>query len=446
MNSHWSLGAPLIIYLAVYTVGFLTSTPKLKSAHQIGPIQDIDMEDINALSLRIIKVESVTTDMGSFEDKLQLCDFMTFTESTEEQTLHYDPGQVPRDLEEIDLKNFFKLSVCMRKLQIIVQELLDFYPAYRLGEKESKLLGIPSQGQGNDPDSNHLIRLALNAKRFGPDQMNFGVTNIEQLLKSITAPWSVREKLTILAYMVQFFCKQMTDNMANLRGKRQMLNDQMGEPLSEPSVVTTNLRQHQGQMGINVNDFYSVQHESTSKWTKMKDLHYSYVKLETLQPRSLHNGIPNMNEHNNLGDNFHNNPALPTVRHPCINNKNGCPIKTFSNLLFEHKNNCVYPTIDAGAVTSKIILHGPRRRFTAMCRSYEKLLGIVFSYRLTTGQLQMKAQSFRKSQREYVMVIYDENGRLKHRVQSITSRQTHLLPMTDLIHKHNIIYRILVPK
>ena len=61
--------------------------------------------------------------------------------------------------------------------------------------------------------------------------MNFGVTNIEQLLKSITAPWSVREKLTILAYMVQFFCKQMTDNMANLRGKRQMLNDQMGEPL-----------------------------------------------------------------------------------------------------------------------------------------------------------------------------------------------------------------------
>ena len=412
------------------------------------PGQDNKEENGNDLSLKIIKVESVTTDMGSFEDKLRLCDFMAFTETTERQTLHYDPSQVPRDLETLDLKNFFKLSVCMRKLQIIVQELFNHYPDYQLGEKESELLGIPISGQGKIDRSNNKIRLALNTKCFGPDQMNFGISNIEQLLEGIAAPWSVNEKLTILAYTVQTFCKLMTDKMQE-HGKTQVQNDQMA------SMVMTDLRPHPRKMGIYVSNSCSNLHE----WEGMKSLRYPYIKLETLPPNSkdeekesneflveisLSDELPDINRHNTHDVNFHKSAALSTVRFPCINNKNGCPIKTFPNLLFEHISNCMYPTVNEGTVTSKITLQGSKRRFTAMCRSYEKPLGIVFSYKLESGQLQVKAQCFKKPQHGYVLVIYDEYGRPKHRVQSITSRTPHLLPLTNPIHGRNLTYRILM--
>ena len=403
------------------------------------PDQCIADENGEDFSIRIIKVETATTDMGSFEDKLQLCDFMTFTE-TPTQNLHYDPGQVPRDLEELDLQGFFKLSMSMRKLQIIVQELLKFYPTYRFGKKEGKLLGIPLQGyDGTDVTESHQVKHAVDAKCFGPNQVNFGITNIGQLLKSITAPWSVREKLTVLAYTVQLYCKHLTDGMARLGRAPHVDGGRTGESQDVSDIETPE------KVCINVNEFYSKLNRNTLRYARIENLRDSYIKLEHLSSDYRINVEMSDGPLEMLKDALYNETNLSTmVRLPCINSKNGCPIKTFPNILLSHVKDCIYPSITEKAVTSKISLRGPRRRFTAMCRSYEIPLGIVFSYKQRSNQLQVKAQSLKKSQScKYVLVMYDEKGRPKHRIQSVTSHIPHVLPMIKPVQSH-LIYRIQV--
>ena len=122
----------------------------------------------------------------------------------------------PEDVQLVE-----KLSRELNKLKVIVLELTNFFPDFQPRSKEKLLLCLPFKDKkALDDKDMEEFKTALNQLDFSSSLSNCGVTNLAELLASISSVRLVKDKLGKLIRNVADLSDQLVDYAGHLKRKR----------------------------------------------------------------------------------------------------------------------------------------------------------------------------------------------------------------------------------
>ena len=122
----------------------------------------------------------------------------------------------PEDVQLVE-----KLSREMNKLKVIVLELTNFFPDFQPRSKEKLLLCLPFKDKKTLDDKDmEEFKTALNQLDFSSNLSNCGVTNLAELLASVSSVRLVKDKLGKLIRNVADLSDQLVDYAGHLKRKR----------------------------------------------------------------------------------------------------------------------------------------------------------------------------------------------------------------------------------
>lgn len=122
----------------------------------------------------------------------------------------------PEDVQSVE-----KLSRKLENLKVIVLELTNYFPDVQPRSKEKLLLNLPFRNKKVlDVKDMDQVKTALDNLKFLPNRPNSGVTNLTELLASITTARSVKEKLVKLRDNVSDLSDELIDYVDHLKRKK----------------------------------------------------------------------------------------------------------------------------------------------------------------------------------------------------------------------------------
>ena len=195
------------------------------------------------------QLTEVSTENMEEEEKTDIMDDIIKTMDTLTETLDKSKGQEEvkieeaerdlskvepnRDADEIvvageviiknpeDVQLVEKLSRELNKLKVIVLELTNFFPDFQPRSKEKLLLSLPFKDKKTLEDKDmEEFKTALNQLDFSSNLSNCGVTNLAELLASISSVRLVKDKLGKLIRNVADLSDQLVDYAGHLKRKR----------------------------------------------------------------------------------------------------------------------------------------------------------------------------------------------------------------------------------
>ena len=195
------------------------------------------------------QLKKVSTENMEEEEKTDIMDDIIKTMDTLTETLDKSKGQEEvkveeaerdlskvepnRDADEIvvageviiknpeDVQLVEKLSRELNKLKVIVLELTNFFPDFQPRSKEKLLLCLPFKDKKTLDDKDmEEFKTALNQLDFSSNLSNSGVTNLAELLASVSSVRLVKDKLGKLIRNVADLSDQLVDYAGHLKRKR----------------------------------------------------------------------------------------------------------------------------------------------------------------------------------------------------------------------------------
>ena len=195
------------------------------------------------------ELTEVSTENMEEEEKTDIMDDIIKTMDTLTETLDKSKGQEEvkveeaerdlskvepnRDADEIvvageviiknpeDVQLVEKLSRELNKLKVIVLELTNFFPDFQPRSKEKLLLCLPFKDKkALDDKDMEEFKTALNQLDFSSNLSNCGVTNLAELLASVSSVRLVKDKLGKLIRNVADLSDQLVDYAGHLKRKR----------------------------------------------------------------------------------------------------------------------------------------------------------------------------------------------------------------------------------
>ena len=206
-----------------------------------------DENELNPTTIKDVKLDVLDDIITTMDSITEVMD-KTNKEELQSEEAERDLSSVEpnRDLDEIviadevviknpdDVQSMEKLSNKLEKLKVIVMELSNYFPDFQPRSKEKLLLNLPFRDkkvlEGQDIQE---FKTALNKLRFSPTVVckdpNCGISNLGELLASISTAHSVGDKLYKLGRNVTDLSDQLVDYAGHLKRKKRERRERLAK-------------------------------------------------------------------------------------------------------------------------------------------------------------------------------------------------------------------------